>query len=427
MLPNDSGTLTDMPSSPGPETTGSAPGRAPARGAARSGYRAVFAVREFRAVFAAHVMSTFGTVVCEIALSVLVYRLTGSPLLSALTFAVGLLPYVAGGILLSAVADRFPARQALVTCDLVCAGCAAWMVFPGVPVAVLLVLRCLIAAIAPIFTGTRAATLGDILGEGDLFILGRSVVRLVGQSGQLVGFAMGGLLLVAVSPRSVLAVTTATFLGSALLLRFGTRRRPGRAVVAGALLGASLAGTRLLLADRRIRALLLLAWVPPTFVVVSESLLTPYASALKLSPAALGLLMCGMPIGAITSEALAGSMLGPAGRARLTKPVAVLAMLPGLGYAFEPSFGLALVCQILTGCGIAYSLGLDQWFVAAVPAELRGRAMTLMSAGLMTCQGLGMTFAGAAAEFAPVYRVIAGGGVLGVGCVLVVLRLIPKS
>ena len=45
--------------------------------AAGRGYRAVFAVREFRAVFAAHVLSLQGTVVAEIALSVLVFRLTG--------------------------------------------------------------------------------------------------------------------------------------------------------------------------------------------------------------------------------------------------------------------------------------------------------------------------------------------------------------
>ncbi|MEV7964865.1 MFS transporter [Sphaerisporangium sp. NPDC088356] len=393
-----------------------------------AGYRAVFGVREFRAVFVAHAMSTLGSVVCEIALAVLVYRLTGSPLLSALTFAFGLLPYVLGGTLLSSLADRFPARRVLVVCDLVSAACAAGMLLPGMPVALLLVLRCVIAAVAPVFTGTRASTLGDILGEGDLFVLGRSVIRIVAQSAQLAGFAMGGLLLAVASPRTMLALTVATFLGSAVLLRFGTRRRPARAATGGGtVLGASLSGMRLLLADRRIRALLLLSWVPPMFVVVSEALLTSYADSLRLSPAGLGLLMCGMPIGAITSETLVGSLLGPRRRARLTMPVAVLAMLPALGYAFEPSLGWALVCQILTGCGISYSLGLDQWFIAAVPEELRGRAMTLMTAGLMTAQGLGMTLAGTAAEFFPVHQVIAFGGVLGIACVSAVLRSVRTS
>jgi MFS family permease len=387
-----------------------------------SGYRAVFGVREFRAVFAAHLLSTLGTVVCEIALSVLVFRLTGSPLLSALTFALGLLPYVVGGSVLSSVADRFPARRVLVVCDLLCAGCAGAMVVPGTPVAVLLLLRCVTAAIAPIFTGTRAATLGEILGGDDLFVLGRSVIRLVSQSAQLAGFAAGGLLLAAITPRAVLGVTAMTFLASAALLRWGTRLRPARGHVStGPVLAASVDGARRLFADRRIRALLLLAWTPPTFVVVSEALMTPYAASLHAGSRVLGLLMCGMPIGAIASEALAGSLLGRRGRSGLTPPVAVLAMLPSVAYALNPPPALALICQVCTGCGISYSLGLDQWFIEAVPEELAGRAMTILAAGQMTFQGLGMALAGAAAEIFPVHRVVAGGGLLGVVCVSAVL------
>ncbi|WP_344443565.1 MFS transporter [Kitasatospora nipponensis] len=439
-----------MPAAPGPVP---APVPVPAPTATtggegvgpRAGYREVFAVGEFRAVFAAHLLAVLGNVVCELALAVLVFKRTGSPLLSALTFAVGLLPYAVGGTLLAAVADRYPARRVLVLCNLLCAGCAAGTVLPAVPVLALLVLRCLSATVAPVLTGTRAATLGDVLGEGDRFVLGRSVLRLVSQGAQLTGFAAGGLLLAAVPPRAVLGLTVATFLGSALLLRLGTRARPARtapsaraggaavadrpsALVAPfALVADSLAGVRLLLGDPRIRALLLLAWVPPAFAVVSESLLTPYAGALGLGPAGLGLLMCGMPIGAITAESLAGSLLGPRGRARLTFPVAVLAMLPALGYAAHPAFGWALACQFLTGCGICYTLGLDQWFLAAVPERLRGQAMTLLTGGLMTAQGIGMTLAGTAAEFAPVHRVIATGGVLGTLAVAAVLLLVRRG
>ncbi|WP_372442704.1 MFS transporter [Streptomyces pactum] len=386
---------------------------------------------EFRAVFAAHLMSMLGVVVSEIALSVLVYRISGSPLLSALTFALGLLPYLVGGTLLAQAADRFPARRVLVVCDLLCAGCAAVMVVPGTPVAVLLGLRCLSAAIAPVFGGTRAATLGDILGEGDLFVLGRSVIRIVSQGAQLAGFAVGGLLLTVVAPRAVLAVTVATFLGSALVLRFGTRRRPARAAAGaghgGRLVGSSLAGARALLADRRVRALLLLSWVPPMFVVAPEALATPYADTLGLGPAGLGLLMIGMPVGAITSEVLVGSLLGPAARARLTLPVAALATLPALGYAVRPSLAPALLLLVLTGAGIAYTLGLDQWFLAAVPEQARGTALTLMTAGLMTTQGLGMALAGAAAELWPVHRVVAGAGVLGTVCGLLVVAEVRRT
>ncbi|KWT59467.1 MFS transporter [Streptomyces albus subsp. albus] len=412
----------DPPAPPEPTAPASSPSPSPG-----TGYRLVFAVPEFRSVFAAHLLSALGVVVCELALSVLVYRLTGSPLLSALTFALGLLPYVIGGTLLSAIADRYPARRVLVVCDLLCAGCAAAMVVPGTPVAVLLALRCATAAIAPVFAGTRAATLGDVLGEGDLFVLGRSLIRIVNQSAQLVGFAAGGLLLAAVTPGTVLAITAGTFLGSALLLRLGTRARPARRTARGALLGTSLSGTRRLLADRRIRALLLLTWLPPMFVVVPEALLIPYADLLGVGPAGAGLLMCAMPVGAITTEALVGTFLGPRARDRLTFPLGVFCVLPSLGFAARPSLGWAVVLLVLTGTSIAYNFGVDRWFVAAVPDELLGQAMTVMQAGRMTIMGLGMGAAGIAAEYAPLWVVMPAGGVAGLVCVLLVVAEVRRT
>ena len=68
------------------------------------------------------------------------------------------------------------------------------------------------------------ATLADILGDGDLFVLGRSLLRIVSQSAAARrASALGGLLLTVVPPRGALAITGCTFLASALLLRFGTR------------------------------------------------------------------------------------------------------------------------------------------------------------------------------------------------------------
>ncbi|MET8097420.1 MFS transporter [Streptomyces sp. NPDC005236] len=380
---------------------------------ARTGYGPVFAVPEFRAVFVAHAFSLLGLVVSEIALSVLVYGLTGSPLLSALTFALGFLPYLIGGTLLAGVADRFPARRVLVVCDLVCAGCVAVMVLPGAPVAVLLTMRVALALVAPVFQGTRTATLADVLGDGELFVLGRSLLRILSQSALLAGFGAGGLLLTVVSPRHALLVTVCTFLLSAAFLRFGTRRRPARANEGQALVRDSLRGARQLLADRRILVLLLLFWVPPMFVVAPEALAAPYAEGLGAGTAGLGLLMCALPVGTIAGELFAGSRLRPATRSRLALPLVCVTVLPYAAYALRPGLGWSLALLVLAGAGSAYTLGLDQWFVRAVPDELLGRAMTLNSAGLMTVQGVGMALSGVVAEFAGVRATVVSAGVLG--------------
>ncbi|WP_335935593.1 MFS transporter [Streptomyces sp. PTD5-9] len=411
---------------------GAAPGaRAP------RGYRAVFAVREFRAVFAAHLLSLLGVVVSELALTVLVYGLTGSPLLSALTFALGFLPYLVGGTLLAGIADRYPARRVLVTCDLVCAACVAVMVLPGTPVGGLLLLRCLVAAVSPVFTGTRMAALTEILGDGEAYVLGRSLLRIVSQSAVLIGFGAGGMLLAVLSPRGAITITVVTFLCSAVLLRFGTRHRPARSSGpagpdarngdrvgdgqgngGGALLKESLAGARSLFRDRRIRVLMLLFWAPPLFLVAPEALAAPYADEIGVGTTALGLLMCAMPVGQIAAELYTGTGLSPRLRSLIVLPAAVVGPLPLLLYVLRPGVVPAVIVLALAGASGAYVIGLDKWFVAAVPESLRGRAMTLLTAGMMTLQGVGMALAGLAAEFFPVHQVVAGAGAAGVLCLL---------
>lgn len=97
-------------------------------------------------------------------------------------------------------------------------------------------------------------------------------------------------------------------------------------------------------------------------------------------------------------------------------PLAVGGLLPLLVYPLAPGLGWILSALVVTGLSGAYTLGLDRWFVDAVPEELRGRAMTVHTAGLMTIQGVGMALAGVAAEFWTVRTVVGGVGVLGTVC-----------
>ena len=184
----------------------------------RYGYRQVFAVGEFRAIFAAHVISFSGDVIAQLALAVLVFERTGSALGSALTFALGFLPQLLGGTLLSSAADRYPVRRTLICCDLASAGLVALRTLPGLPIPLLLGLLLPLGAIAPVFGGARAASLPEVLG-GEGFALGRSLLRMVAQTSQIGGFALGGALLAVLSPQSLLLLDAASFVASAVLLR----------------------------------------------------------------------------------------------------------------------------------------------------------------------------------------------------------------
>jgi hypothetical protein len=386
----------------------------------------VFSVKEFRAIFAAHVLSVLGSVFAEVSLAVLVFRQTDSALLTALIFALGFLPYAFSGVLLSGLTDRYPPRRLLVTCDLVSAGCIALMAVPATPLAALFVLRCAVSMISPLFTGTRAVSLGDIM-EGDLYVLGRSLVRIVSQSSQIIGYGLGGVALVWLSPRTALCVTIGTFLGSALVLRLGTGDRPARVSGSGAIMRQSIASAGRMLGDPGIRALLLMWWIPPMFFVVAEGVAVPFAHAAGADSAGSGLFLAAMPAGTVLSEVLTGTLLGSAARDRITLPFAAVSLLPMAAFALHPSLPAGIALMLLTGLCAAYTLGMDKWFVDAVSEEMRGRAMSLLGAGLMTLQGLGMTIGGAIADLFPPYAVICGAGVLGTLSMLGVLRSVHNT
>ena len=76
--------------------------------------------------------------------------------------ALSFLPYLLGGALLGAAADRLPARRALVAIDLLSTVLVAAMVIPGMPVAALLGLVFANGLLAPVYQGVRAATLPDL-------------------------------------------------------------------------------------------------------------------------------------------------------------------------------------------------------------------------------------------------------------------------
>ena len=99
----------------------------PAQGAT---FRDVLAVREFRALWLSQILSAGGDRLALVALALLVYDRTRSPLLAAIAYAAGTLPYLIGALFLSGMADRFPRREVMVTCDVVRATLVAAMLVP---------------------------------------------------------------------------------------------------------------------------------------------------------------------------------------------------------------------------------------------------------------------------------------------------------
>ncbi len=158
----------------------------------RATFRDVFAVREFRALWLSEILSVAGDRLALVALTLLVYDRTKSPLLAALAYAAGYLPWVVGGLFLADVADRRPRRRVMVICDAVRALLVAAMAVPGVPLAALVALLFVTTMFTPPFESARAAITPDIL-QGERYVLGASVLQTTFLAGQVLGAAGGGL------------------------------------------------------------------------------------------------------------------------------------------------------------------------------------------------------------------------------------------
>lgn len=86
--------------------------------------RDAWAVADFRVLAVAFLITMLGASVASIAMTVLVFESTRSPLLASLTFAAMFLPYLVSGTLMSSLTDRWPKRRLIVVCNL-SRGCAA--------------------------------------------------------------------------------------------------------------------------------------------------------------------------------------------------------------------------------------------------------------------------------------------------------------
>ena len=365
-------------------------------------YLDAFAVGEFRALFAAYTVSMLGDIVAAVALTVLVFQRTGSPFLAGVTFTLAFVPYLFSGALLSSLVDRVPPRRLMIGCDLLSAAIVALMASSAVPVPALLALLFLLGLISPVAGGMRNRLLVVVL-PAAAFIAGRSLFRIVAQSAQVVGNAAGGLLIALTSPRGALLLDCASFLGSALVVRLATRSRAPLGGGAGDgprgnVLRDSLGGMSAVLADRRIRRVLLLGWLVPTCSVAPESLAAPYVAHLGLSGATVGWWLAAIPAGTIAGELVAIWFVPPAWRLRLIGLLAAATFVPLLAFASQPGLAVALPLLVASGLCSAWVLGQDALILEVTPEHLLGRVFSVNTAGLISLQGFGFAAAGALAE-----------------------------
>jgi len=380
--------------------------------ARRAAFRDVFAVPEFRALWGAYVLSAAGDRLALVALTLLVYDRTRSPLLAAVAFAAGTLPYLIGALFLSGIADRFPRREVMATCDVIRAVLVGAMLLPGMPLGALIVLLYAVTAVQSPFDGARSAILRDVV-SGEGYALAAATLQSTFRIMIVAGAAAGGLVVALAGARSALGLDAATFVASAALVQLGVRARPAAAPKSGpsALLQLG-AGVRVVFGDRALRTLLMLGWLA-AFYEVPGGLAAPYASRLGGGPLAAGLLIAGSQLGAAVATPLFTTRIGPLTRLKWMGPMAACTCGVLVLAAIRPDLAVSIAIFALSSAFGMYQIAANTAFVERLPNERRAQAFGLANAGLVVGQGLAFMAAGAAAEVVPPSTVIALSGGLG--------------
>ncbi|UQX88606.1 MFS transporter [Jatrophihabitans telluris] len=379
---------------------------------ARVGFSTVLKVREFRALWLASAQSMAGDQLARVAISVLVFERTSNSALTALTYALTFLPALIGGILFAGLADRLPRRRLMIWCDLLRAVLIALMAVPAVPLPVLGLLLIAVVVIGSPF-GAAENALAPMILDGEAYEVGTGLRAMTDQVAQLLGFALGGVLIALLSARGGLLVDAATFLLSALLIRLGVRERPralgSRRASAADYLDGLRAGAAVISRTRLLRVLLGLGWLAGLFIV-PEGVAAPLAAQLGGGARSTGLILAAMPAGTALGTLVYSRLLDSKRRREWLGPMSVLAAVPLICCQFSSSLLVTVLLLALTGAFTSYEVQVFAEYARAVPDRWRGQAIGLAASGVLAVQGLGVLLGGLVAQqWSPEFAVCAAG------------------
>lgn len=402
---------------------------------------ALFRNREYVGLLISGLVSVLGDQLSRVALIVLVYQRTNSPMLSSATYAATFLPVVVGAPLLGGLADRLPRRQVLVGADLIRAVMFALMAVPGLSLWVLLSLLMLAVMVEAPSNAARSPLYREVLGDDDAYQLGSSLDETVYTTGQIVGFAGAGGLLVFFTPTTALLLDAASFAVAALLVLAMVRNHPaadpeasepGRAGEGDS--GRCARRVRTSLADARLgfqvamapacRRPLLLTWAAVSLAIAPEALAVPWGDQLGAGTMGTGLLFAGGSAGVVVGLLIVGRVSADRGQ-QLLLPLALLSLAPLLLAPAMPSLPWALLLVVIAGMGSSFSMLARVAFVRGLNNAHRGRAFAIASAGVTAGQGAGIAFAGAAASLTDPATAVALCSALGLALVALALLASP--
>jgi MFS family permease len=406
----------------------------PARTEARWSPGQTFAAlrhRNYRLWFCGQLVSLFGTWMQTTAQGFLVFQLTSSPVyLGYVGFAAGIPAWLFtlyGGV----VADRVPRRTMLLvtqTAMMLLAFILAGLVFTDLVRPWHIIALAFGLGVANAFDApSRLAFVRELVDRDDMMnaiALNSTMFNLATATGP----AVAGLTYALIGPAWCFMLNGLSFLaviGALLLMRIAPLVRQARQSSVWAELSE---GLRYIIAERRIRSLIVLVAATSCFGISVATLFPAWAVQILGGDATTnGLLLSARGIGSLLSALLIASLgrFNYKGKLLTVGTFAFPALL--LAFAFVRSLPLALV--VLLGAGIAAILIMNianALVQALVPDALRGRVMSVYSMTFFGFMPLGALWMGTVAEYADEPTAVISGALIGLAVAVLIWVFAPR-
>ena len=360
-------------------------------------------VPRFRLYAAGHGVSVIGGWIQQIALSWLVYRLTGSVLLLGVTGFIQQIPFLLLGPFAGAIVDRLPRMKLLIGIDLALAASAlalAAMVFNEVAdVRAYLVMAAVMGCLNAFEMPARQTLVSEIIDDRALLPSALALSATLFNTGRLVGPAVAGVLLIYVSEAWCFLLNAASYVAiitALVAMRLPTRPRPPVPASGQTGVGQSLV---YLTGLPQVRLLLPLMISVGLFGVPYVHLMPSIAATFfDGRSGTLGLLMSASGLGALLTTGYLSMQRSSALQAKLLgiMPAALGATM--IAFAANRNFPVGLGLMMLIGasvvvCANSTNILLQQ----SVPDAWRGRVIGLYAMSFQGTAPLGHLLAGAVA------------------------------
>jgi MFS family permease len=386
--------------------------------------------RNYRLFFGGQGISLVGTWMQSVALSWLVYRLTGSAVLLGMVAFAGQIPVLLLGPISGVVADRLPLRALLVATQsaaLLQATVLATLTLSGwIAVWSIVLLSAVMGIISAFDMPARQAFVVQMVARSE--DLGNAIAlnSLLVNGARLIGPSLAGLLIAAIGEGPCFLLNAISYLAVIAALLAMTPTPRAAPAGAGRLLQGLRDGFAYALGYPPIRAVLLLL-VMTSLMGMSYATILPVFAAeiLRGGARTLGFLLAGAGVGALVGTVYMASRASPVGLGRI---IAAGCGLFGLGLILV---GLTRTLPAAMPLMVAVGLGMMLQIVASnttlqtiVDDDKRGRVMSLYSMAFIGMTPFGSLLAGTLAHSLGVSRTLAlAGACCLLGAVIFASRL----